>query len=253
MEHLRHKYRCAMKIMMPQWSGNRHWIGNLKREYLIGRELKHETVIETRDFSMVDGLGYLVMEFYPAPNLKQWMHEIDVTQSPLLSRVIETAGCSLQYMHQQGWVHRDVKPDNFLVGEQGAAKLIDFTLARKKPTWLSRLFGGPSKIQGTPTYMSPEQIRNHLQDHRSDIYSFGCVVFELTTGKPPYTGKTANELLTKHIRAPVPSLRVGNPQISERFSHSVQQLLAKQPADRPVSMGRAIASLTSTNIFENNK
>jgi serine/threonine protein kinase len=250
-EHLRQHLRCAMKLMLPQGSGDRHWINALKREYVVGRQLKHACVIETRDFGVENGLAYLVMELCMAPNLKQWMHEVDTSSSPFLPRVIETAAQALQYLHAQGWIHRDIKPENFLVGEKGATKLIDFTLTKRRPSWLSQIFTGYAKTQGTPSYMSPEQIRNKLQDQRSDIYSFGCVVFEIATGKPPYSGSTANELLTKHLRAAVPSLRLDNPRISEQFSHAVQQLLAKRPAERPASMDHVITSLTKIEIYNN--
>ncbi len=248
-EDSRQRHRFAMKLMQPQWSGNRHWVRSLQQEYFVGHQLKHEQVIETRDFDVKDGLAYLVMELFPEPNLKQWMREVDVSKVPFLSHVVETAAESLQYLHSRGWVHRDIKPDNFLVGGEGSIKLIDFTLAKKQPGWLSRMFSSYSKTQGTPSYMSPEQIRNKPQDQRSDIYSFGCVIFELVTGLPPYSGNTANELLTKHLRSPIPSLKLRNPKINESFSQVVQQLLSKQPADRPATMDRVIANLANIDIF----
>ena len=115
-EDSRHHRRFAMKLMQPQWSGNRHWVRSLRQEYFVGHQLKHEQVIETRDFDVKDGLAYLVMELFPEPNLKQWMREVDVCKVPFLSHIVETASESLQYLHSQGWVHRDIKSDNFLVG-----------------------------------------------------------------------------------------------------------------------------------------
>ncbi|OUT70141.1 MAG: hypothetical protein CBB70_02590 [Planctomycetaceae bacterium TMED10] len=246
--HQRRNQTCAMKIMMPHWAGSRHVIQSLKREYNVGRTLDHHTVIQTYGYGVIDRIAFLVMEFYPAPNLKQWTHQKSPEEKDL-ARVIRSMAESLCYFHQQNWVHRDIKPDNFLVGDAGKVKLIDFNLAKKLPSWLRRVLPIQSKVQGTPSYMSPEQIRGEPQDFRSDIYSFGCVLFELLTGKPPFTGESANDLLNKHLRAAAPSPQKFNAAIRPAFSEQVQRLLSKRPDDRPRTMDQVLEYLSNQEIF----
>ena len=249
-EHIKYRRRHALKVMLPSLGGERNQIGYLKHEYTVGRELNHEAVVRTDDYGTADGLAYLVMEYFPAPNLKQWMRDTNAKASQLAPHIVRSAASALAYMHEQGWIHRDVKPDNFLISEQGQVKLIDFTLARKSGGWLTTLLNNRSKAQGTLSYMSPEQIRNASQDCRADIYSFGCVIYELACGKPPYAAGSGNELLTKHLRSPVPSAKISNPNVTECFSNIVKQLLAKQPADRPKSMNEVIRQLDGIPVFE---
>ncbi len=137
------------------------------------------------------------------------------------------------------------------VFEEGRVKLIDFNLAKKASFWLRRLIPMQSKVQGTPSYMSPEQIRGEPHDVRSDIYSFGCVVFELLTGRPPYTADSANDLLNKHLRAPIPSPKKINEKISPQFAEEVQRLLGKRPDTRPSSMQEVLEKLSSLEIYSN--
>ena len=113
----------------------------------------------------------------------------------------------MQYLHEQGWIHRDIKPDNFLVNEEGDVKLIDFALAARERKGLGKLFGR-TKVQGTRSYMAPEQIRGKGLDARTDIYSFGCMLYELVSGRLPFTGVSPEELLRKHLYAPIPVLTV---------------------------------------------
>ena len=114
------------------------------------------------------------MELFPAPNLKQH-HQPGArsTGAACANESFDSAAEGLAYFHSQGWIHRDIKPDNFLMNAEGEVKLIDFALAVQKKTGLARLFAGKSKIQGTRSYMSPEQIRGQPLDVRADIYSFG--------------------------------------------------------------------------------
>ena len=237
-----------MKIMMPHWAGSRHVIQSLKWEYNVGRTLNHNAIIQTYDYGVIDRIAFLVMEFYPAPNLKKWMHQTSPAGKDI-ARLVRSMAESLCYFHQQGWVHRDIKPDNYLVGDGEVVKLIDFNLAKKRPSWLRQVLRIQSKVQGTPSYMSPEQIRGEPQDFRSDIYSFGCVLFELLTGKPPYTGESANDLLNKHLRAAVPSPRKFNSEISPQYSDQVQRLLEKRPIDRPHTMEQVLENLSAHKIF----
>jgi serine/threonine protein kinase len=115
----------------------------------------------------------------------------------------------------RGLIHCDIKPDNYLINEAGNIKLIDFAIAEQKKGFFGRLLSGKkSSIAGTRSYMSPEQIRGEALDHRADIYSFGCLAYELATGKLPFTGSTTNELLNKHLSSKVPPLETHNKNVT---------------------------------------
>ena len=143
-----------------------------------------------------------------------------------------------------------MKPDNFLVDPEGTAKLIDFALAVRKKGGLARLFAGKSKIQGTRSYMSPEQIRGQPLDQRADLYSFGCMIYELLGGKPPYTGSTTNELLNKHLKSAVPPLQASNRNVSDQFAELARRLLAKKPSERPESMTEFLREMRAAKVFK---
>jgi serine/threonine protein kinase len=143
-------------------------------------------------------------------------------------------------------VHCDIKPDNFLLNEDGEIKLIDFTIARKAAKgMISRMFGGTKVIRGTRSYMSPEQIRGQPVDGRSDIYALGCVFYELLAGKPPYFGDSPNDLLQKHLTAGIPSPVVHNEQITSEMNDLIRRMLAKKPEDRPPHMIDVLKDLKS--------
>ena len=152
-------------------------------------------------------------------------------------------------MHTKGWIHRDIKPDNFLVSRDGETKLIDFQIAEKKKSGLGKLFHR-SVVQGTRSYMSPEQIRGKPCDERADIYSFGCVLFESVTAKAPFTGSTPNELLNKHLKANIPSPVVYNENVSSEFAALVRSMMAKSPENRPQSMWEFLKEVRQMKIFK---
>lgn len=226
----------GIKTLLDKYLNDREQIRFLRWEYAVGHSLKHPLIIEVFFFGVDRGVPYVVSEWYSAPNLKQRINASIEKINHLLPKVIEQSAEALGYLHKMGWVHRDVKPDNFLVGDEGDVKLIDFALARKQKSRLMKFFSGRSKVQGTRSYMAPEQIRGTAPDPRADIYGFGCMLHELLAGKPPFTGVSSNDLLMKHLRASPPPLEASNGNVSSEFAQLVRKCMAKNPAARPNTM-----------------
>jgi serine/threonine protein kinase len=155
-------------------------------------------------------------------------------------------------MNAQGWVHRDVKPDNILVNGAGEVRLIDFALAQRvqKPTLFSKLFGRKAKAQGTRSYMSPEQIRGQPLDGRADVYSFGATAYELVTGRPPFRASSSQELLHKHIIEKPLTPQLHNPEVSDEFAALVLHMLAKKKEDRPKDFHEVLIALRGIKVFK---
>ncbi len=136
------------------------------------------------------------------------------------------------------------------MSREGETKVIDFTISRKIKKGIAKVLSRRTKvIQGTRSYMSPEQIRGYALDGRSDIYSLGCVFYETITGKLPYTGENPNDLLRKHISAPIPSPLVVNENITPEFADLVRKMMAKKPDERPETMWDLLKTLRVTRIF----
>lgn len=228
--------RCALKALQKEHVGIKTELGYLKNEYEVGKQLHHKFIIETYDFVTAHDLPFLVLEFFSGRNMKQLIRNEPELIPDLAHDVIQHSAQAQAYMHEQGWLHRDVKPDNFMIGDDGTVKLIDFAIAQKQPRGLGKLFAGRSKIQGTRSYMSPEQIRGGSLDPRTDVYSFGCVLYELMTGKPPYTAVSANDLLNKHCFSPAPVAIATNRNVTPEFSDLILRMMAKKPEQRPESM-----------------
>lgn len=241
--------RVAIKALQRDQRYKGEEVTALKHEYAVGSELSNPNIIEVFEFAMDRGVPYLVMELFRGLNLKQALRQDPDQIRYLAATIIPAAAEGLGYFHNKGWIHRDIKPDNFLVSNEGAVKLIDFAIAQRCKRGLARLLPGRSKIQGTRSYMSPEQIRGETLDGRCDIYSFGCVLYEILAGKLPYTGTNADDLLTKHLRAPVPSLLSVNRAVTPEFSQLVGGMMAKDPKARPANMEEFLQVLQKSRVF----
>ena len=136
-----------------------------------------------------------------------------------------------------------------MVGAKANVKLIDFAITEKQKRGLGRFLGGRSKVQGTRSYMAPEQIRGTAIDVRTDIYSFGCMLHELIGGKPPFTAGSPDELLGKHLSLSAPSLLAANNKITTDLAELVATMLAKKRDDRPDSMTEFLRRLRAMRFF----
>lgn len=223
----------------------------LKREWEVGRQVIHPQIVKVVVFAEERGIPYLAMEWFPAPSMKSRIRQGLEAIAPQIAGIVLKATESLHFLHSKGWIHRDVKPENFLVADDGDLKLIDFSLAQRKLGFFGRIFRlrVRAKVQGTRSYISPEQILGRPLDERSDLYSLACTLYELITGKPPFTGTTSSELLSRHLRATPPPLESINSNVTPEFSQLIRRTLAKEPEARPRSTYDFYKELRSVAVF----
>ncbi|MEW2032232.1 protein kinase, partial [Streptomyces roseifaciens] len=237
--------QVAVKCLKPM--GPRHEPSYLRvlrerfrREARVAAALQHRGITVIHDFGECEGVLYLVMELLDGRNLSELLEDtggLPLTLPDILE-IAEQVAASLAYTHRQGVVHRDLKPANIMRLADGTVKICDFGIARLgdslsySSSFSSRLTG-TGIAMGTPHYMSPEQIGGGPVDHRSDLYSLGCVLYEIATGAPPFGMDDAWAVLVGHRdTAPVPP-RTHRPDLPEAFERIVLDLLAKDPDDRP--------------------
>lgn len=242
--------RCVLKILNRQLWGNREEIGFLKHEYEVAAKLNHPSIIRVYEFNTEGKIAYLALELFTDQNVKQVLRDRGhVALLPQFRRIVEQAAGALEHLHGKGWVHCDVKPDNFLLNAAGDLKLIDFSIAQKISSGFSAFFRKRGPVQGTRSYMSPEQIRNEALDPRADVYSLGCVLYELLTGKQPFSGDSPNDLLNKHLKAPVPSVLVHNDNVTAEFAECIRLMMAKDRQRRPASMTEVLKQVRTVRLF----
>lgn len=202
------------------------------REYAAIAALDHPSIVDIYDYGTCDGHEYLAMEYFPCGDLKtRLQQEISPAECLAYLRRIAEALC---IVHAAGLVHRDLKPPNVMLRENGDIVLIDFGLARS----LDQTDGSTrvGTLRGSPYYMSPEQAEGRVLDRRTDLYSLGVMLHEMLTGRKPYTGTSALEVLRQHVQAPVPRL----PESLAAHQPLLDRLMAK---DREQRIGSAEALL----------
>jgi serine/threonine protein kinase len=242
----------AMKWLPPGPKYSRAAVNELKHEYTVGASLDHPNIIKTIEFGNTNNGAFMLLELFKVPNLKQQIISGGYKKLQHRAKAILTAcAAGLAHVNEKGWVHRDIKPDNFLLRDDNTVKLIDFNLARKPAGGLSKLFGAKTKVQGTHSYMSPEQIRGQQVDARADVYSFGCMLHEFFSGKPPFTANSPNELLQRHLTTRPQPLTVFDKNITPEFAAYVARMMAKEVKDRPASMKDVMMEIKTQRMFYN--
>jgi eukaryotic-like serine/threonine-protein kinase len=240
----------AVKTLQADYARDREHVNFLKWEYAVAGKIEHERICRVYMFGRERGMPFLALEWFAAPNLKFRVLQTHDMLLHFSRRIAIEATEGAAEFCRHGWVHRDIKPDNFLVGDDGQVKLIDFGLANRAKKGWARYFARKSKVQGTRSYMSPEQIRGKPLDERADLYSLGCTLFEMFSGKPPFTGLDANDLLMQHIKTPVPWLKTRNSNATTELSELLQVAMAKDADRRHSSIEEFLGQLRSIKMLE---
>ncbi|WP_165229064.1 serine/threonine protein kinase [Aquisphaera insulae] len=221
-------------------------------EAKIGQELRHPNLVRVHEYHRDPVQPWFTMDFFAGYHLKLPIARPSVYPMPKaqLHRIIEQAAAGLAYMHDKGWTHRDVKPENLIASKSGEVKVIDYALAMKPIGGLRKLFGGKVPRQGTPSYISPEQIRCESPAPSADIYSFGITCYELACGRPPFRANSLQELLNKHLQERPLPLGTHNKLVTQEYNDLVLKMLMKKPADRLPSLHDFLTRFRSVRIFQ---
>jgi serine/threonine protein kinase len=223
----------AIKILSENLAASEEFIERFRREARTAANMRHPNVITVHDFGQDErGVPYLVLEYIEGETLADLMDAgLDDARVPDL---LDQIAAGLDYAHSRGVIHRDIKPGNVLLTDDGRAVLADFGLV-----WLIEgthltMAGG---VVGTPEYMSPEQASGTGIDHRSDVYALGVVLYEMLVGERPFTSDAPLGVLLKHLQEPAPSILEARPDLPIEVDRVMQQALAKEPDERFSSAG----------------
>jgi len=230
-QDLRHDRAVALKVLKPELA---HALGpeRFLREIQVTAQLDHPHILPLLDSGDAGGFLYYVMPYVQGETLRtRLMREKQLPLDDALQIAAEVAD-ALNYAHGQGIVHRDIKPENLLLAGRHV-RVADFGIARAVTAAGGDSLTATGVAIGTPAYMSPEQAGGSKDvDGRSDLYSLGCVLYEMLAGHPPFTGGTAHEILARHSMDAVPSLAAARPTVPEGLERAIATALAKVPADR---------------------
>jgi tRNA A-37 threonylcarbamoyl transferase component Bud32/TolB-like protein len=228
---VRHDRKVAIKVLHPDLSAT---IGaeRFEREIKLAAKLQHPHILGLFDSGEADGLLFFVMPFVDGESVRDRLdREKQLPIEDAINIAIEVAD-ALGYAHAQGIIHRDIKPENVMLSN-GHALVADFGIARARTEAGQNRLTQTGMAMGTPVYMSPEQFTGEPVTPAADIYSLGCMLYEMLAGDPPFSGKNATAIMAKHAMEAVPSIRIVRPSAPEEVEEAILAAMEKSPADRP--------------------
>jgi beta-lactam-binding protein with PASTA domain/tRNA A-37 threonylcarbamoyl transferase component Bud32 len=220
----------ALKMLFPELSVDRSFVERFRREAQAAANLSHPNIVSVFDWGEADSTYFIVMEYVDGRSLSNLLR----TEGPLLADRAAGIGAevaaALAFAHSHHVIHRDVKPGNVLLADNGQVKVTDFGIARAANA--SESLTQTGAVMGTATYFSPEQAQGMSVDGRSDIYSLGVVLYEMVTGRTPFSAENPITVAYKHVRETPPPPREVNPSVPPEFEAVILQAMAKSPDDR---------------------
>jgi hypothetical protein len=219
----------ALKLLKPEIASDPGVIERFRNEMRLSRKVAHRHVCRMYDINEEGLLVYISMEFVPGEDLKSFIRRSGHLNEEKAVDLARQIAEGLAEAHRLGVIHRDLKPQNIMIDQDGNAKIMDFGIARSLH---ARGITATGVIIGTPEYMAPEQAEAKGVDHRSDIYSLGVILYEMVTGRLPFEGETPLSIVLKHRSEPAPDPKEANAQVSEGFSRVILRCLKKRQEDR---------------------
>lgn len=249
--------QVALKVLNRRLARGQRAPELFLREVRAASKLHHPNIITAHDAWMTSQPFYLVFEFIEGPTLSELVRTRGALPVGLACEYVRQAALGLGHAHERGLVHRDIKPGNLLLkmgehpGDAGVVKIGDFGLARLRPGWQGGEQGKIDSMElktetviGTPDYLSPEQAKSLQEvDGRADLYSLGCTLYFLLTGKVPFPGDNTLEKVIRHGTEPVPDPRESNHEIPIGVVEILKRLMAKSPEERPASAREVVEML----------
>jgi serine/threonine protein kinase len=226
----------AMKVLPARALANQQAIARFQREMKAVGRLEHPNIVRAYDAREIDGKHVLVMEFVEGRDLSDVVGSSGSLTPADACEVVRQAAVGLQYVHEKGLVHRDVKPSNLMLTAEGQVKILDLGLARfraREPDEAEMT--GSGDVVGTANYMAPEQVTgSHKVDARADVYGLGCTLYKLLSGHAPFDDpkhQDTYDILTAHLSEPVPSIQEIRPDVPDELAAILNRMLAKSPSD----------------------
>jgi eukaryotic-like serine/threonine-protein kinase len=219
----------AIKVLKPRYAGDPQFESRFRNESETAAKLEHPHIIRIRAVAKSGEHVYFAMDLCADSLGARIAREGPLPEEDIL-RLARDIAAALEFAHQQGVIHRDLKPDNVLIRSDGAAVLTDFGIARAVSGYVAST--GVNMTIGTPQYLSPEQAQGRPLDQRVDFYALGVTLYKAATGEVPFSSSDWFELARMHVEDPPPSLRRKRPELSKRFERLVLKCLAKHPDDR---------------------
>ncbi len=232
---------AAVKVLPASLAANAEYIRRFENEARLAEQLDHPNIVRVEAFGKENGHYYLAMEYVNGSSCRAVISRRRRIPWPEVVRIAIQVARGLAAAARQGIIHRDIKPENLLMDEDGAVRIADLGLAREEGS----IEPMPSDTSlGTPDYMSPEQVNNsETVDFRSDIYSLGATMFHMICGKAPYTGRSAYEVMVKHVTSELPSPLRHVPGLPEQVCDVMRKMMAQDPDDRYQSYEELVEDL----------
>jgi serine/threonine protein kinase len=242
-EHVRLGRKVALKVLAPELAGSERFHDRFLRESKLAASIDHPNIVPIYDADEAEGVLYIAMRYVEGSDLKQAIRDSGRLEPLRASVVVDQVASALDAAHARGLVHRDVKPANVLLTPDDHAYVSDFGLT-KRAVLVSGLTE-TGQLIGTIDYVAPEQIKGDPVDHRADVYSLGCLLFESLTGHAPYPRDLEVGVLWAHVETPPPSLTQERPDLPPEVDDVVALAMAKDPAERTAVAGDVAAGFRS--------